>query len=111
MFLDDGDEHVDGDGDPDLSFDGVFGRPEEALDAQMLLDPLEEEFDLPSAFVQRAHGQGWELKVICEKDKSLARFRVLEADTAKMLRIALTRKRSTQEHGLIAHDSGSSVRG
>ena len=31
-------------GDPDLRFDGVFGCSEERLDAQVLLDPFEEQF-------------------------------------------------------------------
>ena len=40
--FDDGDQDMDGDGDPDLALDGVLGGSEEALDAQVLLDPLEE---------------------------------------------------------------------
>ncbi len=51
-LLDDGDEHVDRGGDPDLGFDGVLGGAEEAFDLEVLLDPFEEEFDLPAAFVE-----------------------------------------------------------
>ncbi len=40
-LLDDGDEDVDRDDDPDLALDRVLGSAEEALDAKMLLDPLE----------------------------------------------------------------------
>ena len=36
-LFDDGDEHVDGDCDPDLGFDGIFRGAEKRLDAQMLL--------------------------------------------------------------------------
>ena len=32
----------------DLGFDGVLGSSEEAFDAQVLLDPFEEQFDLPA---------------------------------------------------------------
>ena len=46
LFFDDGDEQVDGDGDPDLSFDGVLAGPVESLDAQMLLDPFEQQADI-----------------------------------------------------------------
>ena len=37
--------------DPDLRSDGVFAGSEEALDLEILLDPLEKEFDLPAALV------------------------------------------------------------
>jgi len=47
-FLDDGDQQVDLDCDPALGFDRVFAGPVECLDAQVLLDPLEEQFNLPS---------------------------------------------------------------
>jgi len=38
---DDGDEHIDGHGDPDLRLDRVLGGAEEGLDSKVLLDPLE----------------------------------------------------------------------
>ena len=52
-LLDDCDEDVDRDGDPDLGLHRIFGCPEEPFDPQMLLDPFEEQFDLPAAFVER----------------------------------------------------------
>ena len=51
-LFDNGDQHVSGDGAPDLRFDRVLAVADEAFDTQMLLDPLEEQFDLPAAFVQ-----------------------------------------------------------
>ena len=36
--LDDGDEDVDRDGDPNLGLHGIFGCPEETFGAQMLFD-------------------------------------------------------------------------
>ena len=39
---------MDGEGDPDLCLDCILGGAEEGLDAEMLLDPLEEQFDLHS---------------------------------------------------------------
>src|SRR4051812_40573861 len=76
----------------------------------MLFDPFEEQFDLPSAFVQRADGQRWELKMIGQKDQCLARFRMFETDSPKVLRVPSTRKRSTQRNRLIADDSRGAVR-
>ena len=52
-FSDDGDQDVDADGDPDLGLDRVFAGTEEAFDAQMLLDPFEQQGDiLPINVVQ-----------------------------------------------------------
>jgi len=48
-FLDDGDEHEDRDGDPDLGFHDVLRGVVELLDAQVLLDPFEEKLNLPPA--------------------------------------------------------------
>jgi hypothetical protein len=49
-FFDDGDQHIDRDSNPDLSFDGVLRRAEEDFDSKMLLDPFEKQFDLPPAY-------------------------------------------------------------
>ena len=38
-FLDDGDERVNSDGDPDLSLHGILGGAEERFDAQVLFYP------------------------------------------------------------------------
>jgi len=38
-----------------LGFHRVFGRAEKPLDAQMLLDPLEKQFDLPTLLVDRRY--------------------------------------------------------
>ena len=50
-LFEDGHKHVDRDGDPDLRPHRVWARSDEPLDAQMLLDPFEEEFDSPPRFV------------------------------------------------------------
>ena len=51
-LLRDGDQHVGGYGDPDLRLHRVLAGAEEHLDAQMLLDPLEEQLDLPALAIQ-----------------------------------------------------------
>jgi hypothetical protein len=56
---DDGDQDVHRDGDPDLGLEGVLGGAVEGLDPQVLLDPFEEEFDLPPTFVQLGNDQSW----------------------------------------------------
>src|SRR5207244_6032593 len=108
-LLDDGHQDVDRDGDPDLSLDRLLGRAEERLDSQMLLDPLEEEFHLPAAFVERADRCRWKLKMVRQKHQRLARFRIFEEDTPEMLRVALARKLPVEGDGLVADDAGGTV--
>ena len=45
-------QDVDANGDPHLGLDRVIAGAEEMLNPQVLLDPLEEQFDLPSALVR-----------------------------------------------------------
>ena len=61
-FSNDGDKDIGGDGNPDLGLYRIFGSSVEGLDAEMLLDPFEEQFDLPSAFVKFGYGR-------CRKDE------------------------------------------
>ena len=56
-FFNDGHQYINGDRNPDLSFHGVLGGPIEGLDPQVLLDPLEEQLDLPPTFVQLCNDQ------------------------------------------------------
>jgi len=51
FLLQDGDEHVNADGAPDLGLHRVRGGPVERIDPQVLLDPLEEQFHLPATLV------------------------------------------------------------
>src|SRR4030043_1229800 len=65
FFLDNGDQHVHADRDPYLGLDGVDGRAKKRLDTQILLDPFEEEFYLPAAFVKFGNDQCRQCKVVC----------------------------------------------
>src|SRR5437764_412937 len=103
-LLDDRHEQVDGDCDPDLSLDRVLGSAEESLDAEMLLDPFEEEFDLPATLVERANSCRWKLEMVGQEHQCLAAFRVLETDAPEMVRVALFGKRPVECDGLIADD-------
>jgi hypothetical protein len=51
LFLDDGYEYVNRDRNPDLAFHSILGCAVESLDPQVLLDPLEKQFNLPTAFI------------------------------------------------------------
>ena len=53
----------------------------------MLLDPFEEQLDLPAAFVERGDGQGKQCGVVGQKHQRLARLGVVEANAAQMIRV------------------------
>ncbi len=59
-FLGNGDQHVSADCDPDLRFDRVLVGAIKRLDAQVLLDPFEEKFDLPALSIQVRYQLGFE---------------------------------------------------
>ena len=63
-----------------MRFDGVFGCSEERLDAQVLLDPFEEQFDLPATFVKLGNGEGVEGKIVGEEYQPFAGLRIGELD-------------------------------
>ena len=80
-FFQNGDEQVNGDGAPDLSAHGVRTRTVEGFDAQMLLDPFEEQFDLPAAMIQLRNGQGGRGEIVGQKDQRLAGLGRMHLDT------------------------------
>ena len=109
-LLDDGDEDVDRDGNPDLRLHRVLRRAVELLDPKMLLDPLEEEFHLPAAFVERADGGGRKREVVGDEDQRLAGLGVLEADAPQKFGVILTGVEAVQGDGLVANDAGRAIR-
>ena len=52
FFLDNRDQNVNADDNPDLSLHSVLGGAIKRLDTQVLLDPFEKYFYLPAAFVK-----------------------------------------------------------
>ena len=76
----------------------------------MLLDPLEEEFHLPAAFVERADGGGRKREVVGDEDQRLAELGVLEADAPQKFGVILMGVEAVQGDGLVANDAGRAIR-
>ena len=106
-FLHDGDQHVGADRDPDLRLHGVLAGAQKCLDAQVLLDPLEEQLDLPALPVQLGDQSGGQGKVVGQECDALAGFLVPHHDAAQDGRIVLARIEHRQHTGLIAQDVGA----
>jgi len=108
-LLDDGDQDVHGDGRPDLGLHRILGGPVEGLDPQVLLDPLEEELDLPPAFVELGDGQRREREVVGEEHEPLPFLRIEVADAAESLGVAPLAVEAVEPDGLIGVDPGGPV--
>ena len=102
-FLGDSDQHISADRDPDLRLDCVLARTKKRLDPQMLLDPFEKQFDLPSLAVQVCDQFGLESKVVCQKRNTFARL-VLDHHAAQRDGIVLAGIENRQHTGLVAND-------
>ena len=73
----------------------------------MLLDPLEEQFDLPAAAVELGDGQRRQGEVVGQEDQRLAGFRIVEANAAQRCGEALARVEAGEDDGLIADQPGA----
>ena len=105
LLLNDGDEHVGGHGAPDLRLHSVLARAQKTLDAQVLLDPLEEQLHLPAILVQGGNGQRRQSRVVGQKYQRLARFEIFEPNAAQMFGIVLGDVEAVERNALIADHS------
>ena len=109
LLFDDSDQYVSGHGAPDLRLHRVLARSQKALDAQVLLDPFEEQLYLPAALVQRGNGQRRQRCVVGQKHQRFARIGVFESDAPKMLWVVLGHVKPVEPNRLIADHTGASV--
>ena len=79
----DRDEHVNADRDPDLRLHHVRTVAIKAFDPQVLFDPFEEQFHLPTTPIQVGDGQGGEFEMVCQEHESAFVFDVVERDASE----------------------------
>ena len=92
-----------------MSFHGVLGSAVERLDPKILFDPFEEQLDLPATFEEQSNRQGWQDKVVRQKDKTAMFFDIEETDSPKWIGIELRGFWAPEQNGLIASQSGSGI--
>ena len=102
LLLDDRHQDIDADSDPNLRPHSVLGGAVEALDAQVLLDPLEEQFHLPSAPVQGADGRCWQGKLVGQEHQVLAGLGIAIADASQLAWVVLGGIEAVKGDGLVA---------
>ncbi len=88
---------------------GVLGCAEECLDAEVLLNLLEEDFDLPTCLVEIGDSFWSAREFVGQKHESLVRCRISEDDSPKLFRIIVARCNTCKRYGLIGDDTGASV--
>ena len=110
-FFQNGNEQINGDGRPDLRAHRVGRRAVKGFDAQMLFEPLEEQFDLPAAPIQVGDGQCRHGEVVRQKDQRLARFWIAIADAAHGDGIIVLGVKPGEHHGLVETQAGGFVHG
>ena len=89
----------------------VAGSAEKALDPEILLDPLEEELDLPTGLVDVRDGPRRELEVVGEKHVVLAGLSVPVADPPEQDRALLPALSARERDGLVrGHAAAGGVR-
>ena len=108
-FFQNSDEQINGDGAPDLGAHSVGAGAVKGFDAEMLLDPFEKQFDLPTALVELNDGQRRHGKVVGQKDQRRAGFRVTIADAAQWVGIVSLGVKAGGDHRLVETQSGGFV--
>jgi len=108
-LADDGDQDINGYGNPYLDPDGILGGAVEGFDAEMLLDPLEEEFHLPPGLVQAGDSQGGLDEVVGDEHEILSCHRIAVTDPAQGVWIMTMRNKTGERDRLVETDAGGLV--
>jgi len=98
----DGHQHVHAHRDPHLGLHGVVRVAIEGLDPQVLLDPFEEQFDLPAATIELRDGQCGQFEIVGEKHKSPVVLGVVEGDATQGVRIEFRGLDAAENNRLVA---------
>ena len=84
-----------------MCFDRVLGGPIKCFDPQVLLDPFEEELDLPAAFVELSNHLRGEREVVGQKDQTLVRFGIEITDASQFVGVAFQRVETCDGNDLV----------
>ena len=90
-----GNQDVRADGDPDLRLHRILAGAQKRLDTQVLLDPFEEQFDLPALPVQLCDQFGSQGKIVGQKRNALAVL-VPDHNPTQRRRVAFVRTEDSQ---------------
>jgi len=101
LLLHDRDQDVDANGNPNLCLNGVHRVSVERFDAQILLDPLEEQLHLPAVLVEPGDAERIGVVKVREEHQIQFGHRIEEMHLAEWFGIRLPRVESAQSSNLV----------
>jgi hypothetical protein len=105
FFPYDGHQHIGANRNPDLRLHSVRRSPIKRLDSQMLLDPTEEQFDLPATSINVRDRQRWQVEIVAQEDEPLPRLDVAVDHATQGIGVELRCHWTTQDDRLVATQS------
>ena len=102
-------QHVNRDRDPDLSSHGVVGVAVKSRDPQVLLDPLEEQLDLPAFSVQLGDAKRREFEVVRDEYQRPVSLGVVERHSPQGSWVIGNALRTGEPYRLIAANTRGSI--
>ena len=82
-LVQDGRDHADADGDPNLRFYSVWRRAVEVFDPQVMFDPFKEQCHSSWRFVKWRDGQGRQSEVVGQENEPFFDLGVVIADASQ----------------------------
>ena len=104
------DETVRDNGDVDLYPHSILGVTPEPLDAQMLLDPFEKQFHLPTIAVKQRDIFGLEIEVVGVVNEGASKVGDIEYDTPEFGRIVVAIPFACKSNSLVGKHTVSSIK-
>ena len=89
---------------------GVLGLSPETLDAEVLFNPFEEQFHLPTIAVEQGNVFGSEVEVVCIVDKRPSKVGGIVDNSSKRRRVVAKVPFACESDGLVEEDSVLSVK-
>jgi len=83
FLTNEGRQHIHTDRHPHLGLHRVLGCAVEVFDTQVLFDPFEEQFHLPSALVQPGDGPSGQIEVVRQEYQAAVVFGVVKRDATQ----------------------------
>jgi len=109
LLVEDRDHQIGADGDPYLSLHRIGAGAVVVLDAQVTLDPAEEQLDAPAQLVKHGHGECRNLQVVGQEDEFLACFQIDVFHSSQKHREGLAGFFESRFADMIAAQSGESM--
>jgi hypothetical protein len=105
FLLDDGHEHVNADGNPDLRLHRVDAGAIEEFYIQILLDPFEEQLDMASIFVNFGDGQRRQYEIVGQEHEPTVVFGIVIRHPTQQVGVSTRGLRAGQYDRLVASQS------